>query len=121
MNTEGRVQMAERAVFPKGEAKEDWAIVRALSERVGQTLPYDNLNQLRAKLMADVPSFGRIDYLAPSASFDVASLGVKGDAGDIAFVSTITDPYLTNPIARASETMAELSRERVAPVALAAE
>lgn len=121
VNTEGRVQMAERAVFPKGEAKEDWAIVRALSERVGQTLPYDNLNQLRAKLMADVPSFGRIDYLAPSASFDVASLGVKGDAGDIAFVSTITDPYLTNPIARASETMAELSRERVAPVALAAE
>jgi NADH-quinone oxidoreductase subunit G len=121
VNTEGRVQMAERAVFPKGEAKEDWAIVRALSERVGQTLPYDNLNQLRAKLMADVPSFGRIDYLAPSASFDVASLGVKGDAGDIAFVSTITDPYLTNPIARASETMAELSRERVAPIALAAE
>jgi len=121
VNTEGGVQMAERAVFPKGEAKEDWAIVRALSERVGQTLPYDNLNQLRAKLMADVPSFGRIDYLAPSASFDVASLGVKGDAGDNAFVSTITDPYLTNPIARASETMAELSRERVAPVALAAE
>ncbi|MEG2731294.1 molybdopterin-dependent oxidoreductase, partial [Brevundimonas sp.] len=121
VNTEGRVQMAERVVFPKGEAKEDWAIVRALSERVGQTLPYDNLNQLRTKLMADVPSFGRIDYLAPSASFDVASLGVKGDAGDIAFVSTITDPYLTNPIARASETMAELSRERVAPVALAAE
>jgi len=120
-NTEGRVQMTERVVFPKGEAKEDWAIVRALSERVGQTLPYDTLNQLRAKLMAEVPSFGRIDYLAPSASFDVASLGAKGDAGDIAFVSTITDPYLTNPIARASETMAELSRTRVAPVALAAE
>ncbi|WP_292054433.1 MULTISPECIES: NADH-quinone oxidoreductase subunit NuoG [unclassified Brevundimonas] len=121
VNMEGRVQLAERAVFPKGEAKEDWAIIRALSERAGQTLPYDTLDQLRTKLMADVPSFGRIDYLAPSASFDVASLGVKGDVGDVAFVSTITDPYLTNPIARASETMAELSRERVAPVALAAE
>ncbi|WP_292040390.1 MULTISPECIES: NADH-quinone oxidoreductase subunit NuoG [unclassified Brevundimonas] len=121
VNTEGRVQLADRVVFPKGEAKEDWAIIRALSERVGHTLPYDTLDQLRTKLMADVPSFGRIDYLAPSASFAVASLGVKGDVGDVAFVSPIADPYLTNPIARASETMAELSRERVAPVALAAE
>ncbi|WP_297803810.1 NADH-quinone oxidoreductase subunit NuoG [uncultured Brevundimonas sp.] len=121
VNMEGRVQMSERAVFPKGEAKEDWAIIRALSERAGQTLPYDTLDQLRTKLMADVPSFGRIDYLAPSASFDVAALGVKGDVGDTAFVTPIADPYLTNPIARASETMAELSRERVAPVALAAE
>ncbi|MHC3126519.1 NADH dehydrogenase [Brevundimonas sp. GN22] len=121
VNLEGRVQLAERAVFPKGEAKEDWAIVRALSERAGQTLPYDTLDQLRTKLMSDVPTFGRIDYLAPSASFDVASLGTKGDVGDTAFVSPIADPYLTNPIARASETMAELSRERVAPVAMAAE
>jgi len=121
VNLEGRVQLAERAVFPKGEAKEDWAIVRALSERAGQTLPYDTLDQLRTKLMSDVPTFGRIDYLAPSASFDVASLGTKGDVGDTAFVSPIADPYLTNPIARASDTMAELSRERVAPVAMAAE
>ena len=121
VNTEGRVQMAERVVFPKGEAKEDWAIVRALSERVGHKLPFDTLEQLRAKLMGDHPTFGRIDYLAPSASFDVAALGAKGDLGDVAFVSTIVDPYLTNPIARASETMAELSAERTAPVVLAAE
>ncbi len=121
VNTEGRVQMAERAVFPKGEAKEDWAIIRALSERVGHTLPYDTLAQLRAKLMADHPTFGRIDYLAPAASFDVAKLGGKGDLGDVAFASTIVDPYLTNPIARASATMAELSAQRIAPVALAAE
>ena len=121
VNTEGRVQMAERVVFPKGEAKEDWAIIRALSERVGQKLPFDTLEQLRAKLMGDHPTFGRIDYLAPAASFDVAALGAKGDLGDVAFVSTIVDPYLTNPIARASETMAELSAERTAPVVLAAE
>ncbi|MFC5388339.1 NADH-quinone oxidoreductase subunit NuoG [Brevundimonas bullata] len=121
VNTEGRVQMAERVVFPKGEAKEDWAIIRALSERVGQKLPFDTLEQLRAKLMGDHPTFGRIDYLAPGASFDVAALGAKGDLSDVAFVSTIVDPYLTNPIARASETMAELSAERTAPVVLAAE
>lgn len=121
VNTEGRVQMAERVVFPKGEAKEDWAIIRALSERVGHKLPFDTLEQLRAKLMGDHPTFGRIDYLAPAQSFDVAALGAKGDLGDVAFVSTIVDPYLTNPIARASETMAQLSAERTAPVVLAAE
>jgi len=121
VNLEGRVQMAERVVFPKGEAKEDWAIIRALSERVGHKLPFDTLEQLRTKLMADAPTFGRIDYLAPSASFDVSAVGVKGELGDTAFVSLISDPYLTNPITRASETMAELSRERVQSVALAAE
>ncbi|MBB5745902.1 NADH-quinone oxidoreductase subunit NuoG [Brevundimonas variabilis] len=121
VNTEGRVQMAERVVFPKGEAKDDWAIVRALSERVGRTLPYDSLDQLRTRLMADHPTFGRIDYLAPAQAFDVASLGKKGDLGDTGFVSAVPDPYLNNPIARASATMAELSALRIAPVAMAAE
>jgi len=121
VNTEGRVQMAERVVFPKGEAKEDWAIIRALSERVGKTLPYDTLDQLRTVLMRDHPTFGRIDYLAPSASFDVAGLGRKGDLGDVTFGSIVTDPYLNNPIARASATMVELSALRIAPAAMAAE
>jgi NADH-quinone oxidoreductase subunit G len=121
VNTEGRVQMAERAVFPKGEAKEDWAILRALSERVGHTLPYDTLDQLRTKLMADHPTFGRIDYLAPAGSFDVAGLGAKGELGDVALRSIVVDPYLNNPIARASATMAELSAQRVAPALMAAE
>ena len=115
------VQMAERVVFPKGEAKEDWAVIRALSERVGHTLPYDTLDQLRAKLMADHPTFGRIDYVAPAATFDVGSLGAKGDLGEGDFVSPVADPYLSNPIARASVTMAELSAERIAPVSMAAE
>ncbi|RZI98494.1 MAG: NADH-quinone oxidoreductase subunit G [Brevundimonas sp.] len=121
VNTEGRVQMAERVVFPKGQAKEDWAILRALSARVGQTLPYDTLDALRTKLMADHPTFGRIDYLPAAASFDTGSLGKKGDLGDVAFTSAVRDPYLNNPITRASVTMAELSALRIAPVAMAAE
>ncbi len=121
VNTEGRVQMAERVVFPKGQAKEDWAILRALSAMVGQTLPYDTLDALRAKLMADCPTFGRIDYLPAPASFDVGALGRKGDLGDASFVSSVRNPYLNNPITRASVTMAELSALRIAPVAMAAE
>jgi len=121
VNTEGRVQMAERAVFPKGEAKEDWAILRALSERVGATLPYDTLDQLRSRLMADHPTFGRIDYLTPAGSFDVAGLGTRGELGDTALRSIVVDPYLNNPIARASATMAELSALRIAPALMAAE
>ncbi|WP_332639553.1 NADH-quinone oxidoreductase subunit NuoG [Brevundimonas sp.] len=121
VNTEGRVQLAERVVFPKGQAKEDWAILRALSARVGQTLSYDTLDALRAKLMADHPTFGRIDYLPAAASFDTGSLGRKGDMGDVAFTSSVRDPYLNNPITRASVTMAELSALRIAPVAMAAE
>jgi len=121
VNTEGRVQMAERVVFPKGEAKEDWAILRALSERVGKTLPYDSLEQLRARLMADHPTFGRIDYLAPAAAFKVEALGNKGEPGDTAFRSAVADPYLMNPIQRASATMAELSAQRARPAVLAAE
>ncbi|WP_421729041.1 NADH-quinone oxidoreductase subunit NuoG [Brevundimonas sp.] len=118
VNTEGRVQMAERAVFPKGEAKEDWAIIRALSERVGQTLGYDTLDQLRTKLMGDHPTFGRIDALpTPVAGFDPSKLGAKGDLGDRVFSSAVADPYLNNPIARASATMAELSALRMSPAA----
>ncbi|HZV85159.1 MAG TPA: molybdopterin-dependent oxidoreductase, partial [Brevundimonas sp.] len=121
VNTEGRVQMAERAVFPKGQAKDDWAILRALSAMVGQTLPYDTIDSLRVKLMADHPTFGRIDYLPAPTMFDVGSLGAKGDLGDVAFASPVRDPYLNNPITRASATMAELSAARIAPAAMAAE
>jgi len=117
VNTEGRVQMAERAVFPKGEAKEDWAIIRALSESVGQTLGYDTLDQLRTKLMGDHQTFGRIDALPTPVSFDPSKLGAKGDLGDRVFSSAVADPYLNNPIARASATMAELSALRMSPAA----
>ncbi len=122
VNTEGRVQIAERAVFPKGEAKEDWAILRALSERVGATLPYDGLTQLRDKLIAEHPTFGQIDWKPTPAAFDPAKLGRAGEVEDVPFRSHVRDPYLANPIGRASPTMADLSARRVGGrLALAAE
>jgi NADH-quinone oxidoreductase subunit G len=122
VNTEGRVQMADRAVFPKCEAKEDWAILRALSERLGHTLPYDSIAALRTKLMAEHPTFGQVDYVAaPTGGFDVSKLGAKGDLLDQVFVSSVKDFYLTNPIARASVTMAECSAARGARPLMAAE
>ncbi len=112
MNTEGRVQLANRVVFPKGEDREDWAVLRALSERVGSKLPYDSLDQLRAKLFADHPTFGQIDYApgaARAAKFDLSKLGEVGKVSDAPFTSPVADFYQTNPIARASVTMAECS------------
>ena len=112
VNTEGRVQMAERAIFPKGEAKEDWAILRALSDQLGGRLPYDNVEQLRAKLIADHPTFGQLDYTpgpATAAAFDLKAVGEKGGLSEAPFKSPVRDYYLTNPIARASRTMAECS------------
>jgi len=123
VNTEGRVQLGARAVFPKGEAKEDWAILRALSERLGQTLPYDTLDQLRAKLFADHPTFGRIDYVATpaSVSLDLGSLGAPGELTDAPFASPVKRFHLTNPIARASVTMAECAALSADAAKIAAE
>jgi len=111
VNTEGRVQMGQRAVFPKGEAREDWAILRALSGYLGAQLPYDTLDQLRETLFTDHPTFGQIDHAPGSipTALDASKLGAKGDVSDAPFASPIKDFYLTNPIARASVTMAECS------------
>ena len=121
VNTEGRVQLAERAIFPKGEAKEDWAIIRALSERLGKTLPYDSLADLRAALLKDHPSFGAIDYVAPARPLDLKALGGEGKVADTPFANAVKDFFLTNPIARASVTMAECSAAASGVRALAAE
>jgi NADH-quinone oxidoreductase subunit G len=114
VNTEGRPQFGERAVFPKGEAREDWAILRALSERLGATLPYDTLEQLRTRLYADHPTFGQVDYAPGATALDLATVGAKGEVADRAFSGMIEDFYLTNPIARASVTMAECSASTAA-------
>jgi NADH-quinone oxidoreductase subunit G len=115
VNTEGRVQYGSRATFPKGDAREDWTILRALSAVMGKTLPYDSLQTLRAKMIADHPTFGHVDY-APGAAdaggFNPATLGADGALSSEPIKSVIADFYLTNPIARASETMAECSRLR---------
>ncbi len=121
VNTEGRVQLGQKAVFPKGEAREDWSILRALSDRLGKTLPYDTLAQLRAKLFEDHPTFGRIDYVATGVSPDLAAIGAKGDLGAAAFESPIKAFHLTNPVARASVTMAECAAEVSAAAKIAAE
>ena len=122
VNTEGRVQLGVRAVFPKGEAKEDWAILRALSERMGAKLPYDTLDQLRAKLFTDHPTFGRIDYVADvPGTIELGSLGTKGALSDAPLVSGLKSFYLSNPIARASVTMAECAALASSATKMAAE
>ncbi len=111
VNTEGRAQMAERAGFPPGDAREDWAILRALSQAVGQTLPFDSLSQLRQALFKAVPHLIRIDQIAEADAGAVQALAAKGGAFDkTPFAPAIEDFYLTNPIARASAVMAECSR-----------
>ena len=108
VNTEGRVQRGERAVYPKGEAKDDWAILRALSEYLDARLPYDTLEQLRDRLFQDHPTFGQIGLApGPAAGLDLSALGAAGEIADSPLVSTIGAFHLTNPIARASVTMAE--------------
>ncbi len=124
VSTEGRVQQGRRAVFPKGDAREDWAIWRAVSALVGTVLLYDNLGALRAKLMADAPSFAGQDFAPAHATLlDLKLMGTAGEAGAAPFKNPISDFYLTNPIARASQVMAECSASRKAAqvAAIAAE
>jgi NADH-quinone oxidoreductase subunit G len=110
VNTEGRVQLANRAGFPPGEAREDWAILRALSDTLGHKLPYDSLGQLRQALTAAHPAFLRLGEIASGAASDIEKLAQAGGAPDKApFVAAVADFYLTNPIARASAVMAECS------------
>jgi len=109
VNLEGRVQRGERAVFPPGDAREDWAIFRALSDVLGQRLPFDSLDALRAEMAKAVPALG-VEGLAdygwsePSLSADVS-----GKIADY----PIKDFYLSNAICRASETMQKCSAELV--------
>jgi NADH-quinone oxidoreductase subunit G len=110
VNLEGRVQMGNRAGFAPGEAREDWAILRALSDVLGKKLPFDSLSQLRAKLYAAYPHFADLDGIASGTADDIATLAKKPvSLGKSGFASTIKDFYLTNPIARASAVMAECS------------
>ena len=123
MNTEGRVQVGARAAFPVGDAREDWAVVRALSALVGKTLPFDSLAELRAALVEAHPTYAGVDEIAAGGHEDVAKLAASagGALGGADFVSPVTDFYLTNPIARASAIMAECSKLAAARVAAAAE
>ena len=127
VNTEGRVQMTNRAAFAPGEAKEDWAILRALSAVLGHTLPFDSLVELRTRLYTDYPHLAALDEVAESGVSDVngyaSSLGANGSGKLLAspLTSPIKDYFMTNPIARASKVMAECSALRSGAVQQAAE
>ncbi|MGB0167921.1 MAG: NADH-quinone oxidoreductase subunit NuoG [Paracoccaceae bacterium] len=105
VNTEGRPQLAVRAGFAPGEAKENWAILRALSAELAATLPFDSLAELRQSLLEAHPHLGQIDQILQSEWAPLKA----GTLGKATFRSAISDFYLTNPIARASKLMAELS------------
>ncbi|PCD77615.1 NADH-quinone oxidoreductase subunit NuoG [Pseudothioclava arenosa] len=119
VNTEGRPQLAFRAAFAPGEAKENWAILRALSAELGATQPWNDLAGLRRAMVAAVPHLAQVDQVVENAWTPVA----PRDMGTATFRSAVKDFYLTNPIARASVLMAELSAMAKARVsgAMAAE
>ncbi|HEY5083354.1 MAG TPA: molybdopterin-dependent oxidoreductase, partial [Rhizomicrobium sp.] len=126
VNFEGRVQRAERAAFPPGEAKADWTILRALSEQLGYKLPYDDLTALRAAIVKQAPHFaetGKTPVHTDTASSTWSAVGTEGRLERTqALSAAISDYYFTNPIARASETMAKCSQEFVTgPSKMAAE
>ncbi len=106
VNTEGRPQMAQRAAFPPGEAREGWAIIRALSGALGADLPFNSLAELRAAMFAEVPHLAALDTV-PENEWKAAQVKPLGNG---ALKYAISDYYLTNPIARASGIMAEVSK-----------
>ncbi|MCF3935107.1 NADH-quinone oxidoreductase subunit NuoG [Acuticoccus sp. M5D2P5] len=119
VNLEGRPQRGYRAAFPPGEAREDWAILRALSAELGAQLPYDSLAALTRAMVAAVPVLGEVDRVVPADPAGVGRLAARGGVMDSApFVNPIEVFHLTNPITRASKVMAECARlleERASP------
>ena len=109
VNLEGRVQQTKRAIFAPGEAKDDWAIIRALSDAVGKALPYNTLSELRARMVKQAPHFAKIDEITPAKWVDIEA--AKSSITDAVLDAYITNFYMTDPISRASKTMAECSRE----------
>jgi len=110
VNTEGRVQMAARASFPPGDAREDWAILRALSDVLKNRLPYDSLAALRQALFKTHPHMMRVGQIAAADAADIQKLAALGGTADKApFGPAIEDYYFTNAIARCSAVMAECS------------
>ena len=113
VNTEGRPQLAMRASFAPGQAKENWAILRALSAEMDATLPFDSIAALRRALVDEVPHLAEIGSV-PENDWTPVARSDAGDLGSGAFTSAIRDFYLSNPIARASQLMAELSANAAA-------
>ena len=108
VNTEGRVQYAQRAVFPPGDARDDWTILRALSGILDRPLPYDDLAALRRRMEVLCPHLGSSDQVVPAPW---QAFGVEGPIDPAPFAPPIRNYYMTDPISRASETMAQCTRE----------
>ncbi|MCB9975529.1 MAG: NADH-quinone oxidoreductase subunit G [Rhodospirillales bacterium] len=104
VNTEGRPQLARKAVSPPGEAREDWKIIRALSDELGEPLPYNTLAQLRERIRGEWPLFRSIDEITPAKW---TRFGGKGKVHAETLESYGSSFYLSNPICRASKTMNE--------------
>ena len=123
VNTEGRVQMTSRAAFPPGDAREDWAILRALSESLGHRLPFDSVSALRQVLYAAHPHLSRIGQITPGDASDIKKLAKLGggEHDKAPLRSCVSDFYFTNAITRASAIMAECSALAHAAARTAAE
>ena len=110
VNTEGRAQMTARAIFPRGEAREDWTILRALSAVLGKTLPFDSTQELRSKMYESQASLALLDLVEPADTSAIDKLAATSTKpGKDRFGLVIDDYYLSNPVARASAIMANVS------------
>ena len=118
VNTEGRVQLGRLAIFPPGEAREDWKILRAASERLGRKLPFDTLRALRQRMIEVNAVFAAPDKVGEP---DWGTFGEPGPMGDEPFVSPVQNFYMTDPISRASPTMAACTEEILGSTRAAAE
>jgi NADH-quinone oxidoreductase subunit G len=121
VNTEGRAQRGFQAVYPPGEAREDWTILRAFSAVINKTLPYDRVEDLRKRMEQINPVFGRIGFLPRFGCSDhTGPVGDPAVLSDVPLASSIANYYVTDPISRSSPTMAACVEAQATP-ALAAE
>jgi NADH-quinone oxidoreductase subunit G len=121
VNTEGRTQRGYMAVPPPGEAREDWKIIRAFSQLIGRTLPYDTIEAVRARLAQLNPVFSRLDMLPRFGISDTTGPTAGGALGAAPFAPAVANYYMTDPISRASRTMADCTEAARHPYAVAAE
>ncbi len=115
VNLEGRVQRTHRAVFPKGEAREDWVILRMLSDVVGKPLPYSSLSDLRARMVKIAPHFAQVGKIVAASPSTTSAASV--DISSVPLEIFITNFYMTDPISRASKTMGECTKNIAQPIA----
>jgi NADH-quinone oxidoreductase subunit G len=116
VSTEGRTQRTQLAVFPPGEAREDWKILRAFSAMIDKPLPYDTLEAIRARLAAVNPIFDRLDILPRFGCGDLTG-PMMGAMSNAKFGVVVENYYMTDPISRASQTMAACTEAHAAPIA----